>query len=874
MKSRVFRTFVLFTASFIVCMAPSLAFGQWHPDSSQNTLVCDTIGQQSQVQSCTDRANGAILVWQDARAGIPQIYAQHLDSNGRLRWNRNGVKLSTPKIGNPSQTNPIIATDDSGGAYVVWLDTRNVTNGICLFAQHILANGTLAYPDTGLPVAIGLNNCQNPTLCDDGSGGAFVAWEDNRAALTTTRPDIWMNRLWRNTIKYGLTTTGTRGMDTVIKEFINFKFVNVTIFHDPTAHFKTFMVGLNLIIPGKGSFLITAVPSDTQLTLSTYPSVGTYTYAVGNLTGLAIDTMISKQTQPTIINDGHGGCFLTWISHFTNPNAIYGTHLDSTCTAWWDPAPQPGFQIYINTNTTSPSNNVSLNRDGNQLLLSWQLTNPNNNTPVIFAQRMSCNTLTDTAFIWDQAVPVTSGLIQQSNPQVFSDDSMVLGSNGLLIPFIEEEPGFTDYYEIAMVRALGDGTHLLPSGGTFWYFDQKPHMHNDFQSVKITDPANAGSNSGLLSVWDDAWDGTDTMLYAQRMDRDGRKYFPTPGTSNSWGLCISGDGGPTHRWNAKQPTLVARTDGAIVAWTDFRSGTGAIYAQLILNDGAFWIPSDTTPPTLQVQSRSQSDDTSQCNSQCTTVLAEDGGSLISGIGSVVADTMINMQLETTSFTKGDHSVTFTVCAIDSFENGSGMVTVYDTAMNAQSMSFSYCTIADTTHPVITWDSLISPYWLVIHISDKGPWSRGLRSFMISDSSNVKLSGAGVTITGDSTFDDTVSVTDSLLPAQFWIQAGGVDGNSTGIYKFHYVPATQGVASSVADPISIAVFPNPTSGDATVQLNGANAAAVTILDVLGHTVDQFRLEGSHQWQASVLAPGTYIVRAIVGDVVICKRIVRE
>jgi hypothetical protein len=890
MKSRVFRIFAFFTVSCIAYIAPSLAFGQWHPDSSQNTPVCDTATQQQLVQGCTDGANGAILVWQDSRGGIDQIFAQHLDSSGRKVWNRTGLMLAAqPAKGESSvQTDPIITTDDNGGAYVVWLDSRySNINGTCLFGQHILANGTLAYPDTGLPVAVGLNSCLHPTLCNDGFGGAYVAWEDNRACNASTQPDIWMNRLWRNGVKYGLTTIGTTGTVSKVNVGSFFQPKYEYTFHDPNASFACYMANLLLTIPGKGTYQIASFTNDTQFVLKTYPSVGTYAYSIGNLTGLAIDTMTNKQTGPALINDGNGGAFLAWTTNFTSPNSIYGTHLDSTCTAWWDPAPQPGFKLYENPNTSSPSKNVALNRDSNQLLLTWEVTNAVNNSQEIYAERMRCIPVgtgpgapyKDTAFVWGNPVQVASNPIQQIHPQIFGDDSTDLGLRGALVPFIDQEQGFADYYEIATVRVLGNGVDLLPQSGTgFWYLEQKPHMHNDYQVVKITDPGNGGSNTGLLAVWDDAWDGTDTMLYTQRIDRVGRKYFPTPGTSNTWGLCIAGNS-PTKQWSAKQPCLVPRTDGAIVAWTDLRSGTGAIYSQLILANGATWIPSDTASPILTVQSRTPSDDTNQCNSQCTSVLAVDPGTiigaekLVSGIDSVIAVSSTNMTVTTSSFRKGADSVTFSVCVTDSFENASATITVEDTSLNQTTMNFTYCTIADTSHPTITWDSLSNPNWLVIHILDNGPWDRGLNSVMITDSSNVRFSNSKITA-GEGELDDTVSIVADSLPGQFFIKAIGVDGNSSAMYKFYYTPGTAAVNSVPSVPISISVFPNPTSGDATIQLTGAPDAEVTVLDVLGRTVDQFRLEGSRVWQASSLAPGTYIVRASIGDVIVCRRVNKE
>src|ERR1035437_2140918 len=139
MKSRVFRSFALFIAPFMICLAPALAFGQWHPDSTENTRVCVAVGQQDHPQACSDGDNGAIIVWEDARAGVYQIYAQRIGSDGHAKWQNTGLKLANVAVGDPSQTSPIITTDDNGGAYVIWSDSRNSnSNGTCLFAQHIL----------------------------------------------------------------------------------------------------------------------------------------------------------------------------------------------------------------------------------------------------------------------------------------------------------------------------------------------------------------------------------------------------------------------------------------------------------------------------------------------------------------------------------------------------------------------------------------------------------------------------------------------------------------------------------------------------------------------------------------------------------------
>ncbi len=871
-SSRLFLSSVLATAALL--LSAPLATAQWASDSTTNTVVCDTVGQQDYPKGCTDGAEGAIFAWEDGRNGVFQIYAQHLDASGRATWKRNGVKVCTQTGSASPQTMPIITSDDSGGAYIVWSDARfAVQFGTCLFAQHILSNGTLAYPDSALPVAIGINGCNNPTICDDGRGGAYVAWEDNRTNITGSRPDIWMNRLWRNGVKFGLATTGTKGTITTINIGTHSHPKYITYFHDSAAHFKPYMINLSLTIVGKGSFSIAAVTSDTQLDLKSYPGEGTYSYYVQSLLGLPVDTFQNKQTGPVLTNDGLGGCFLAWTSNASNPNGIYATHIDSNGVQLWDPAPNPGFLIYASENTSNPSKNVSINRDSNELMLTWEVTNSSTGHQEVYAQRMRNNSLTDTVFEWARAIEVSAdGITDQMNPRIFSDDSSVLGARGAVIPFIFTQPGSASDFDVAMRRIEGDGGTLLPPAGNGpWFVEQKPNGQMGMKSVKLVDPD--PTRTGILAVWNDAWDGQDTMIFAQRIDRNGRKYFPTPGTSSKWGLAISGDSG-SHPWNAKQVTLVARDNGAIAAWTDFRNGNADIYAQLIVGDGYPASTIDLSPPITSVLSTEGSVDSVKmpCNARCTEILAKDTGEFASGIASIAAMTLTNMKFSGSSFTPGAASAQFGVCVIDSMQNGFASVNIKDVSGNNKMETVTYCTIADTLAPAVTWDSI--PNGFILHFRDNRAWDRGLLSVQAASPMNVNFSPQLSTLKpGAKSFDVTVTQFDTTQPASFSIQASDTVGNTTASYSFA-LGATAGVTANGMAPVSVSILPNPVSGSALFELQGAPSAEVSIFDVLGREVDRFHIEGAYEWNAAGLTPGTYVVRIKTGTTVLERQFIHE
>ncbi len=140
-----------------VCVAPQ---DQWFPK-----LIADGSG-------------GAIIAWQDYRYGDsstftnPQVFAQHLTASGGVApgWPADGLQVTTQPSGGPE-----VVSDGLGGALIVWL-TGDV------YAQRITGAGTIAagWPAAGLAVCTAREGQGNQTVCTDGAGGAFVAWEDYR----------------------------------------------------------------------------------------------------------------------------------------------------------------------------------------------------------------------------------------------------------------------------------------------------------------------------------------------------------------------------------------------------------------------------------------------------------------------------------------------------------------------------------------------------------------------------------------------------------------------------------------------------------------------------------------------------------------------
>jgi hypothetical protein len=129
-----------------------------------------------------DGGGGAIVAWTRGSTGTYDIYSQHVNGNGYLQWNTNGVVLSAASN---VQSNRSIAADGSGGAIATWYDLRGADGD--LYAQHVLAGGSLdplwtsSGSDTnGRPVCTAASDQNNARLVTDGSGGVIAVWQDTR----------------------------------------------------------------------------------------------------------------------------------------------------------------------------------------------------------------------------------------------------------------------------------------------------------------------------------------------------------------------------------------------------------------------------------------------------------------------------------------------------------------------------------------------------------------------------------------------------------------------------------------------------------------------------------------------------------------------
>ncbi len=151
---------------------------QW---TLNGVAVCTAPGDQIAPELVSSGAGGAIVAWADQRSDPGDIYAQRLDASGVAQWTLNGVALCTaPGDQSFYPQYPGIATDGSGGAYVTWEDTRSGDTDI--YAQQVNFNGLVKWTPSGAALCTAVGVQDRPTITYVGGGtGAVVTWEDHRS---------------------------------------------------------------------------------------------------------------------------------------------------------------------------------------------------------------------------------------------------------------------------------------------------------------------------------------------------------------------------------------------------------------------------------------------------------------------------------------------------------------------------------------------------------------------------------------------------------------------------------------------------------------------------------------------------------------------
>jgi hypothetical protein len=268
--------------------------------------------------------------------------------------------------------------------------------------------------------------------------------------------------------------------------------------------------------------------------------------------GTPVCTETGEQSYPWIIEDDAGGAFMAWEDVRSGDRAIYAQRIDSAGTNLWTPDGVP-----VSIVAGEKLRPFLIRDDSDGVIICWYDWR-NGSDYDIYAQRLdgSGNAL------WTTDGVVLCGAAGDQEMAFSIPD----GAGGAIVTWYDARNGDWDIY-----------AQRIDSGGSIiWTEDGVVvcQTTGDQEWVRIV----SDDAGGAIIVWCDAR-GVDYDIYAQRLDPAGNSLW----TVNGALVCGA--------WNDQTSAQLVSdgNGGAIVTWSDNRSGNMHIYAQRIDSSGtALW----------------------------------------------------------------------------------------------------------------------------------------------------------------------------------------------------------------------------------------------------------------------------------------------
>lgn len=277
--------------------------------------VCEGPGGPQTFSAIADDAGGIIVAWYDNRDGATGIYAVRMDADGAVHagWATNGTQVSF------TGPTPLMVADGTGGAIFGWnYSVSSISN---VFALRLLGDGTIApgWPSGGVPICpippvvyIIPPNQFLSSMCTDGLGGAFFAFQDYRA--NDNRVHLYGQRITAaGTVAPGWPVTG----------------YPVSIAPQNQDHAQ-------LVPDGSGGAIYVwqdwrvafppDIPNNTDIYAQRMSAGGVPQWATN---GIPLCDQISPQWNPAAVPDPNGGAYVAWVDYRSGQFPVFATHIDA-----------------------------------------------------------------------------------------------------------------------------------------------------------------------------------------------------------------------------------------------------------------------------------------------------------------------------------------------------------------------------------------------------------------------------------------------------------------------------------------------------------------------------------------------------------------
>jgi hypothetical protein len=524
---------------------------------------------------------GAIVAWNDARAGNTDIYAQKISLAGAALWQKDGLPISVLSY---AQENPRLAPDGSGGALVAWVDEREENSNI--YMQRILSSGQIDWAENGAPVYRGTEKQKNPVVVKLAGEEWVVAWEEARSGQNGT--GIFLQKInsagtsgWNSektplASRRGDQETPALCCDAkgnVLAAWQDKRSGNTDLYAQKISPDGSLLFEDEgaLICSASGSVIQqnvhpTLIGADLVLAYEDARSGYFNIYAqkvnkVGDLLwgkdGIPVGKVAAQQSDPCIVPDGSKGVYVAWEDRRQEDRpSIRLQRLDAKGKRSFEPSLEiaPFF-----SRQTSP---LAISDKGGGIIIIWQDDRNTLSLQDIYAQRISKKG----ELLWGKTgKPIISANGNQAEASIIGD-----GGGGAFVVWTDYRRGERNP-DIFAQRINAQGEPLWNSDGALVCgapdIQRSPRLISD-------------GESGLLVSWTDKGGGS-YDIYAQRVNKNGQP------------LWIN-DGIPINQFSRTQQE--ARFGNRkIMVWEDYRYGNWDIFSGAVAPDGKLPWPEEGVP---------------------------------------------------------------------------------------------------------------------------------------------------------------------------------------------------------------------------------------------------------------------------------------
>ena len=464
---------------FISLASIEFVWADWPCKTDSSVPIVTAAGNQWNVQTVSDGMNGAILVWQDRRAGtIDKLYIQRVSSAGVPLWEEGGILLASAT---GFQYYPQIVSDGFGGAFIVWQDNR-FSFDYDIFAQRISESGLVLWTPGGTLVCNATGHQYNPQIVRDGLGGVLITWQDRRSGnfdIYAQRYDPNGQMLWTLNGEIVCNVSSDQIDPKLVPDGRGGAIVAWTDYRSGTGFADIYAQRINAnainLWLTDGVPISTASNTQWNVQVTTDGAEGAifawqdrragaydniYAQMVDNtgevfweINGIPIASAAGIQYYPQIASDGSGGAIITWQDNRKGTDYdVYAQRIDRFGNLKWPASGKPvctadGHQYNPRMVVQNPS-----------ILITWQ--DKRGSDFDIYAQRLNFNGEAQ----WDtNGVAVFSSSQDQIIPQVCSDSVY-----GAIVTWSDYQSGAgtTDIFSHRI------GANSKPAGGCYTTFLQ------------------------------------------------------------------------------------------------------------------------------------------------------------------------------------------------------------------------------------------------------------------------------------------------------------------------------------------------------------------------------------------------------------------